>query len=65
MRLTIARKIALAVIAIVITCVGTMAYVTSANLKPDQHLAITHYLVAISASLREKGMGSTGAESPK
>lgn len=33
MRLTIARKIALAVIAIVITCVGTMAYVTSANLK--------------------------------
>ncbi len=33
MRLTIARKIALAVIAIVITCVGTMAWVTSVNLK--------------------------------
>ena len=32
-RLTIARKIALAVIAIVIVCVGTMAYVTSSNLK--------------------------------
>lgn len=33
MRLTIARKIALAVIAIVITCVVTMAWVTSINLK--------------------------------
>jgi two-component system sensor histidine kinase BaeS len=33
LRLTIARKIALAVIAIVITCVGTMAWVTSINLK--------------------------------
>jgi len=33
MRLTIARKIALAVIAIVILCVGTMAWVTSANLQ--------------------------------
>ncbi len=33
MRLTIARKIALAVVAIVITCVGTMAYVTSVNLQ--------------------------------
>jgi two-component system sensor histidine kinase BaeS len=33
LRLTIARKIALAVTVIVITCVGTMAYVTSANLK--------------------------------
>ena len=32
-RLTIARKIALAVIAIVIVCVGTMAYVTGSNLK--------------------------------
>ncbi|MFL6660231.1 MAG: ATP-binding protein [Massilia sp.] len=33
MRLTIARKIALAVIAIVLLCVGTMAWVTSANLQ--------------------------------
>ena len=33
MRLTIARKIALAVIAIVILCVGTMAWVASSNLK--------------------------------
>lgn len=33
MRLTIARKIALAVIAIVILCVGTMAWVTSSNLQ--------------------------------
>ncbi|MES2317671.1 MAG: ATP-binding protein [Pseudomonadota bacterium] len=33
MRLTIARKIALAVIAIVILCVGTVAWVTSANLQ--------------------------------
>lgn len=33
MRLTIARKIALAVIAIVIVCIGTMAWVTSQNLK--------------------------------
>jgi two-component system sensor histidine kinase BaeS len=33
MRLTIARKIALTVIAIVILCVGTMAWVTSANLQ--------------------------------
>ncbi|UUZ50177.1 hypothetical protein LP420_09460 [Massilia sp. B-10] len=33
MRLTIARKIALAVIAIVILCLGTMAWVTSANLQ--------------------------------
>lgn len=33
MRLTIARKIALAVIAIVMLCVGTMAWVTSANLQ--------------------------------
>ena len=33
LRLTIARKIALAVIAIVITCVGTMAWVTSVNLQ--------------------------------
>jgi len=33
MRLTIARKISLAVIAIVILCVGTMAWVTSANLQ--------------------------------
>lgn len=33
MRLTIARKIALAVIAIVILCVGTMAWVSSANLQ--------------------------------
>jgi two-component system sensor histidine kinase BaeS len=32
-RLTIARKIALAVIAIVILCVGTMAWVTSSNLQ--------------------------------
>src|SRR5471030_3114695 len=33
MRLTIARKIALAVTAIVILCVGTMAWVTSSNLQ--------------------------------
>ncbi|GJI98315.1 two-component sensor histidine kinase [Duganella caerulea] len=33
MRLTIARKIALAVTAIVILCVGTMAWVASSNLK--------------------------------
>src|SRR5471032_1420601 len=33
MRLTIAHKIALAVIAIVILCVGTMAWVASSNLK--------------------------------
>ncbi|SHH18083.1 ATP-binding protein [Massilia sp. CF038] len=33
MRLTIARKIALAVIAIVILCVGTMAWVASINLQ--------------------------------
>ena len=33
MRLTIARKIALAVTAIVILCIGTMAWVTSANLQ--------------------------------
>lgn len=33
LRLTIARKIALAVVAIVITCVGTMAWVTSVNLQ--------------------------------
>lgn len=33
MRLTIARKIALAVIAIVILCVGTMAWITSVNLQ--------------------------------
>jgi two-component system, OmpR family, sensor histidine kinase BaeS len=33
MRLTIARKIALAVIAIVILCIGTMAWVTSSNLQ--------------------------------
>lgn len=33
MRLTIARKIALAVTAIVILCVGTMAWVTSLNLQ--------------------------------
>lgn len=33
MRLTIARKIALAVIATVILCVGTMAWVTSSNLQ--------------------------------
>jgi two-component system sensor histidine kinase BaeS len=32
-RLTIVRKIALAVVAIVILCVGTMAWVTSANLQ--------------------------------
>ncbi|MBJ7313229.1 ATP-binding protein [Rugamonas sp. CCM 8940] len=33
MRLTIARKIALAVTALVILCVGTMAWVTSSNLQ--------------------------------
>ncbi|HJV01371.1 MAG TPA: histidine kinase, partial [Burkholderiaceae bacterium] len=33
MRLTIARKIALAVIAIVILCIGTMAWVTSISLQ--------------------------------
>ncbi|PWF55349.1 ATP-binding protein [Massilia glaciei] len=33
MRLTIARKIALAVIAIVVLCVGTMAWVTTSNLQ--------------------------------
>ena len=32
MRMTIARKIAVAVVAIVVLCVGTMAWVTSANL---------------------------------
>jgi len=32
-RLTFARKIALAVVAIVILCVGTMAWVTSSNLQ--------------------------------
>lgn len=33
MRMTIARKIAVAVVAIVVLCVGTMAWVTSANLQ--------------------------------
>lgn len=40
MRLTIARKIALAVMAIVILSIGTMAYVTSANLQRG----FIHYL---------------------
>ncbi len=38
---------------------------TNANLKPDQQLAITHYLVAISASLRENAGGDSGSDSPK